>query len=61
MSADDPKRTEFEAPSCCISRGKAGEAASTDSAANKNVWRIEGLLHSKRNSMHFGINIGKLG
>ena len=22
LSADDPKRTEFEAPSCCISRGR---------------------------------------
>ena len=55
-----PSGQNLKRPSCCVSRGKAGENASADSAANQNFWRIEELLYSKRNSMHFGINIGKL-
>ena len=58
---NDSKRKEFEATSCCVSRGKAGENASADPAANQNVWRIEELLYAKRNAMHFGISISKLG
>jgi hypothetical protein len=46
---------------CCVSRGKAGENASADPAANQNFRRIEELLYAKRNAMHFGISIGKLG